>query len=158
MNERRYQMVRPCGQCPFRTDDTAIRFANRERAEEIEESAYRHGFPCHTTAELVEQDDDPLSGQEGYQFGEDTQHCAGYILMSFKSGYDTWPGIDNDEDLAERLQNQIDWKAPVFDNAEDFFEANSKKTGTSETIPPRRSSSPTSAIQSRHCPDRPTKA
>ena len=119
-------MVRPCTNCPFRTDGTAIRFANRERAEEIEESAYRHGFPCHASAELVEHDDEFLSQQDGFQFGESTQHCVGFIIMCFKSGYDSWPGIDNDEDLAERLQERIDWKAPVFESAEDFFDANSR--------------------------------
>lgn len=45
MSERRYDMTKPCANCPFRTGQGAIRFANRERAEEIEESAYRHGFP-----------------------------------------------------------------------------------------------------------------
>lgn len=126
MTTRRYDMIRPCARCPFRSDDGAIRFANRERAEEIEESAYRFGFPCHTTAELVEQDDHPLN-QDGFYFGNNTQHCIGYIIMCFKNGYDTWPGIENDEDLAEKLQGQVDWQAPVFDGAEDFFEANSRR-------------------------------
>lgn len=53
--------------------------------------------------------------------------------MCFKSGYDSWPGIGNDEELAERLQEQIDWKAPVFDSAEDFFEANSDKGRTARS-------------------------
>lgn len=122
MSERRYDMVRPCVNCPFRTDGDAIRFSGRERAEEIEESAYRHGFPCHITAEYVEEDD---GGEEGFRFKDGTQHCIGYIIMCFKHGYDTWPGIGNDEELADKLQYQIDWTAPVFDSTEDFFEANS---------------------------------
>ena len=122
----KYDMVRPCTNCPFRNDDTAIRFADRERAEEIEESAYRHGFPCHTTAELVEHDDDHLFQQDGFYFGENSQHCVGYIIMNFKSGHDCWPGLENDDDLAARLQDRVDWNAPVFGNAEEFFEANSK--------------------------------
>lgn len=124
MSTRRFDMSRPCLNCPFRKDQTAIRFANRDRAEEIEESAYRHGFPCHTTAELIEQDG--FGSQDGYHFGENSQHCIGYIIMCFKSGYDTWPGIGNDDDLADRLQHQVDWQAPVFDSAEDFFRANSR--------------------------------
>ena len=122
--ERRFDMKRPCVNCPFRTDGKAIRFAGRERAEEIEESAYRHGFPCHTTAEYVEHGD---SGEhDGFEFGDGSQHCIGYIIMCFKHGYDTWPGIGNDEELADRLQGQVDWQAPVFDSTEEFFEANSK--------------------------------
>ena len=56
MISRRYDMKRPCTNCPFRTDDTAIRFANKARAEEIEASAYLFGFPCHTTADYREKD------------------------------------------------------------------------------------------------------
>lgn len=33
----RFDLKTPCKNCPFRTDDTAIRFSCRERAEEIEE-------------------------------------------------------------------------------------------------------------------------
>ena len=126
MSQRRYDMVRPCANCPFRTDETAIRFADRERAEEIEESAYRYGFPCHTTGEYIE-DDDGYGEQDGFHFGEAGQHCIGYIIMCFQNGYDTWPGIGNDEELANRLQQQVDWKAPVFDNIEAFLEANSSQ-------------------------------
>ena len=121
---RHYDMTRPCTHCPFRTDEKAIRFSGRERAEDIEEQAYRRGFPCHTSAELVEEDG--YQEQSGYHFGENTQHCVGYIIMAFKTGYDSWPGIGNDEDLAAKLQDRIDWQAPVFDNTEDFFEANEK--------------------------------
>ena len=122
---RLYDMTKPCPQCPFSTVNGAIRFRNRDRAEEIEEYAYRHGFPCHTTAELVEHADG-WGQQDGFYFGKHTQHCAGYIIMALKSGYDTWPGIDNDDKLSARLQDQIDWYAPVFDNTEAFFEANSQ--------------------------------
>ena len=109
MSERHYDLVRPCTNCPFRTDETAIRFAARERDEEIEESAYRYGFPCHTTAE----DEDGYGLQDGFYFGENSQHCVGYIIMSFKAGYDVWPGINNDEELAARLLQQVDWQAPA---------------------------------------------
>ena len=126
----RYDLKRPCRHCPFRTDETAIRFQCRERAEEIEEGAYRNGFPCHKSADLIETDD-INGGQDGYALGENTQHCVGYIIMQFKSGmaYGGWPGIGNDEELVEHLEAQIDWDAPVFENDEEFFAANEEKNG-----------------------------
>lgn len=120
----RFDLKTPCLNCPFRSDKTAIRFACRERAEEIEESAYRNGFPCHLSA-VDTSEDDPEYG--GYVFGENTQHCAGYIIMQLNEGYDSpWPGIYNDEDLLDKLAMQMDRKAPVFADSEAFFSANER--------------------------------
>lgn len=117
-----YDLKRPCKHCPFRTDETAIRFSCRERAKEIEESAYRRGFPCHESAVCIEEDE---FDQGGFVFGENTQHCAGAIIMFLKAGYTAWPGIDNDDELYDRLCEQVDWKAPVFQDEEAFLRANS---------------------------------
>ena len=119
----RFDLREPCTHCPFRSDETRIAFGGRERAEEIEEQAYRHGFPCHVSAEVRE---DPVTGEEGFVAGERTQHCAGYLLLQLRDGGGTpWPGIGNDEELADRLAGQLDWNAPVFETAKDFIEANS---------------------------------
>ena len=115
-----FVMRRPCEHCPFRTDATAIRFAARERAEEIEELAYRYGFPCHETADTHEDED---TGQGGYYFGEDSQHCVGHTIMRINEGGNPWPGIDNDEELACRLAEHVDLEAPVFASSDDFIEA-----------------------------------
>lgn len=119
----RYDLKTPCKNCPFRTDETAIRFASRARAEEIEETAYRNGFPCHLSAEHVEEEDDPL-GEGGFYATEDGQHCIGAIIMYMRSGETCWPGLGNDEELVERLRGQIDEAAPVFETPEDFLDAN----------------------------------
>lgn len=121
----RYDLKRPCKHCPFRTDETAIRFSCRERAVEIEESAYRNGFPCHESVDLIESDDID-SDQDGYVFGENTQHCVGFIIMQLKGGGagSPWPGIGNDEELLTRLEGQVDREAPVFETTEDFLAAN----------------------------------
>ena len=120
---RRYDMTKPCLHCPFRNDGTAIRFAARERAADIEESAYRNGFPCHSSAEYVEHEFG--NGEfDGYHFDDNTQHCAGYIIMMMKSNCDVWPGIENDENLSQWLQDRIDWQAPVFNDTEEFLDAN----------------------------------
>ena len=117
----RFDLTTPCTNCPFRSDETRITFRGRERAREIEEHAYRQGFPCHTSAVVREN---PITGDEEFIEGERTQHCAGYILMQLHEGYGSpWPGIDNDDELLDRLTETMDWKAPVFENSEAFFEA-----------------------------------
>ena len=123
MTTRAYDMKRPCINCPFRTDDTAIRFANRERAVEIEESAYRYGFPCHVTAH---HDEDGNCGGGAFVFGRGSQHCVGYIIMQLKASDTGWPGIGNDGVLRDSMAEQVDWDAPVFDSADDFYAANDR--------------------------------
>lgn len=119
----RFDLKTPCKNCPFRTDATAIRFACRERAEEIEESAYRNGFPCHLSAELEEETDFHEGGYVFDQLGK-TQHCVGALIMHINDGFDSTPGTGNDPDLFERLAARLDFKAPVFDSVEAFLDAN----------------------------------
>lgn len=122
----RFDLKTPCKNCPFRSDATRITFRDRERAEEIEEQAYRRGFPCHLSAEVID-DEDTLDGESGgFYPTEQTQHCVGYIIMQIYENGDgsPWPGIDNDEDLLDRLSWQVDMGAPVFRSTEDFFKAN----------------------------------
>ena len=129
----RFDLTEPCENCPFRSDDNRIRFGDRERAEEIEEAAYRKGFPCHVSAKYEEDEE---SGDGGYVFGEDTQHCAGYILMELRDGgHSGWPGIGNDEELAERLATKMNWNAPVFQNADEFLAANTRQRWTETRRP-----------------------
>ena len=125
-NLSRFKLQRPCRHCPFRNDETRIRFASRERAIEIEDQAYRQGFPCHETAEYQ---DDPEGDRAGFVFGEHSSFCIGYVIMRLKTdGSDgcPWPAIDNDERLLTALSKHLgDWRnAPVFDTEEEFFAAN----------------------------------
>jgi hypothetical protein len=121
----RFDLKNPCKNCPFRNDKTRIRFSGTARAEEIEESAYRSGFPCHLSA-VDTSEDDPDNG--GYVAGEHTQHCAGYLIMKINEGFETsWPGIDNDEELYDRLAEQLNLKAPVFGDVEEFINANASR-------------------------------
>ena len=115
-----YDLKTPCKNCPFSTTEHAIRFQCRERAEEIAESAYRNGFPCHLSA--VHEEEDEYGRGGGYGPGEKTQHCAGAIIMWMRDG-DPWPGIDNDDELLDRLVKQMDWDAPVFESEDDFISA-----------------------------------
>jgi len=107
----KFDMTKPCVNCPFRNDATRITFYNRERAEEIEEQAYRRGFPCHVTAENVEEGD-YLYTDEGFYATEESQMCAGFIAMSLNA--QDWPpswqdnedGLD-EEEMAECLEKTI---------------------------------------------------
>lgn len=118
-----FQLKRPCKNCPFAPTKTRIVFSCRERAEEISESAYRNGFPCHLSADLIEDDD---YGDSGFVFGAKTQHCVGALMMFIAEGQNDsgWPGIDNDDELMERIRDHVDWTAPHYDSEEDFIEAN----------------------------------
>lgn len=121
----KFKLKRPCAHCPFRTDGNPIRFAALERAQEIEEQAYRSGFPCHETVECRE---DPLTGDEGFHFDEGGSYCIGYVIMRLKQDgdCDPWPAIDNDEDLLRAVAEHLGdwWNAPVFESEAAFFEAN----------------------------------
>ena len=116
-----FQLKRPCKNCPFTPEDTRIRFMDKERATEIAESAYRNGFPCHLSAVDSDPDGESEDGG-GYVFGEKTQHCAGAIMMFLRDGNECgWPGIFNDEELAERLEQHMDWTAPHYESEDDFI-------------------------------------
>lgn len=114
----RFDLKTPCKNCPFRTDETAIRFYNRERAEEISESAYRNGFPCHLSAEIDEDDD-----EAGYEFGDDTQHCAGALMLFARHDDGTLPFTRLRESAQERVLGRLDWKAPVYEDESDFLDS-----------------------------------
>ena len=122
----RFKVTQPCRNCPFRTDANRILFRNRERAEEIEEHAYRQGFPCHETTDTHE---DLLTGMKSPAFGSQASHCAGYLVMKLKSeggGGAPWPGIGNDTELSEALSEHFgNWlRLDVFESEEEFFQAN----------------------------------
>lgn len=116
-----YQRRRPCRHCPFAPTNTRITFACRQRAEEISEQAYRRGFPCHESA-VDTSDEDP---DGGFEFGAKTQHCAGAVMMHLsENGGAEYPGIGNDDDLAAKLVDRLDWKAPHYKAEELFLRAN----------------------------------
>lgn len=114
----RFDLKGPCKNCPFRTDATAIRFACHERAEEIADSAYRNGFPCHLSAEVDEDDD-----EAGYEFGENTQHCAGALIMFARHDDGTLPFAALPEARQDEIRDRLEWAAPVYDDESDFLDS-----------------------------------
>lgn len=119
----RWDLKRPCENCPFANTEHSIKFACRERAEEIEESAYRNGFPCHVHAENVEESE---YDEGGYVFGDTPQHCWGAIAMYLKNGSGNVPweyAIEEDPELEARWWKRCDMEAyaKVFDGEEEFI-------------------------------------
>lgn len=112
----RFNLKNPCKNCPFADRPSRITFCGIERAAEIEESAYRYGFPCHLSAEFRENDRD----DDGFVPGPNTQHCAGAIGMFLNNGYTDWPGVNNDTPPGDY------WPAQkvAFASVEEFIEAN----------------------------------
>lgn len=72
----KFTLVRPCANCPFRTDIPG--FLREDRMEEIID-AIRSGatFTCHETTVLIEYDD----GDDEMTDGPNAQHCAGALIF-----------------------------------------------------------------------------
>ena len=104
-----------------------IRFACRERAEEIEESAYRNGFVCHEHATCVEGED----GEEGFTFGEDgEQHCVGALLMNLYDGNGNVPFEWLPEGEQDRIQSRLDFEYGTFyEGATEFLDSYGESKG-----------------------------
>ena len=68
---------------------------------------------------FVEDADDIF--ESGYFMAAESQHCAGYTIMQINQWGTSWPGIDNDEALLERLSAHVDLDSPVFASVEDFL-------------------------------------
>jgi len=118
----KWDLLRPCAHCPFnRGSSTRIVFRNRDRAEEIEEIAYRQGFVCHEHAELVERQ----IGEDVEEFYDDRedgsgQHCAGALIMYLQSCGGNVPFENLDEAEQHRIEERVDWRADVFENETEF--------------------------------------
>lgn len=126
----RFDLKKPCKHCPFANTPDRITFACRERAEEIEEIAYREGFVCHQHSEYREDHE----GFGSYHFGHDgaSQHCFGALAMYIKDGGANVPweyAIAEDPELEARWWSRADPKALkiIFDDEESFLAANDNK-------------------------------
>lgn len=110
----KFDLIRPCGNCPFRTDCLSG-WLGENRAEDIAHSLTGQDktFPCHKTTSTDEKGDTIET--------RDSQHCAGAMIMLEK--------LENPNQLmriAERLRMydrfKLDMDADVFDNPEEFIE------------------------------------
>ena len=126
----RFDLKKPCLNCPFADTPDRITFACRERAEEIEDMAYRQGFVCHLHSEHTEGDD---YDDGGFDFAADgsSQHCFGALAMFIKDGGSSVPwerACDDDPEIEERWWKRACTKAlaTIFDGEEAFLDANTE--------------------------------
>lgn len=100
-----FDLVKPCDNCPFRTD---IRpYLRKGRIAAIKQSLVRDNatFACHKTT------------RAGGASGRKQQHCAGALILCEKT--DTPAGVIQ---IAERLglydPSRLDMSSPVFNSWE----------------------------------------
>lgn len=105
----KYDLTKPCAQCPFRTDIPPYL-----RAERVYEFEYRE-FACHKTLEHDDEENETFAGPN-------SQHCAGSLICH-----------ENQETphqmmrIAERIgiydRKKLDMTAPVFESFDEMSEA-----------------------------------
>jgi len=115
----KYDLKRPCKNCPFRTDVKP--YIKAERAEEIADAISRQQqtFACHETTIECEEDSE---GNCGLTDGPNSQHCAGAMIILEKMQ------LPNQMmRIAERLgmydSRKLDMKSPVYEDLEEWIEA-----------------------------------
>lgn len=121
MGKGRLDLKTPCKNCPFRSDEHAIRFYDELRALTIYLSAQRHGFPCHKSAELT---DEELGSSYVFKNDGTTQHCVGALIMMAREGHIWTEGTGMSREVFEALRARMNDDAPVFNNVSEFLEAN----------------------------------
>lgn len=124
----KFDLIQACKLCPFRKGEGRITFACRERAEEIDEIAYREGFVCHEHSEHIEGDGEE-SGYFTFRDDGSSQHCFGALAMYLRNGDSTvvWEGAtERDGKLEEYWWDRVRDKtfAEIFESPEAFLEAN----------------------------------
>lgn len=112
----KFDLRRPCAECPFRNDRPG--YLTEERAEEIADavtSSRGSTFTCHKTTIP-----DPASDGEMMD-GPNAQHCAGALILAEKGGT-----VGQMVRIAERLglydASKLDMDAPIFEDAEEMIE------------------------------------
>lgn len=95
-------MTTPCNQCPF-----ILKMKHGFTLRKLKEFASGE-FPCHKTAECVEDEDEGSS----YQATKDSLHCAGALIFNEKRNTSTQMMR-----ICERIglydRTKLDMKAPV---------------------------------------------
>lgn len=110
----RFQLTKPCGNCPFRTDVRP--YLTRRRAEEIGDGI-THGdktFSCHKTNDYDRPD--------GEVETPDTQHCAGAMIMLEHMGQPNQM-MRIMERIGHYDRTALKMDAPVYTDVGDFIDA-----------------------------------
>jgi len=109
----KFDLVRPCAQCPFRRD--VAPFLTVGRVVELEDALVRQQqtFACHKTVDYDNESDEHDEDGEPIDFSDDEQHCAGAMILLEK--------LDKPNQMmriAERIgrydREKLDMNAPVY--------------------------------------------
>ena len=114
----KFELTKPCNNCPFRYDvEHQYGWLGEERAEEIIDSLERgETFPCHKTT--VDDEDSKWSERVATA---DSQHCAGaLILLEHLEQPNQMMRIAERLKLYDRTKLKMD--SPVFDETFGFIE------------------------------------
>jgi hypothetical protein len=116
----KFDLIRPCPHCPFRTD---IRpFLTPKRAREIGDAITRQQltFTCHETTVLDESD------EGGMRDGPNAQHCAGVLIMleKFQQPNQLMRWMER---IGKYDRRKLEMTAPVFDDAGQFVDAQKRR-------------------------------
>ena len=111
-----FNLVRPCGDCPFRSDKPFYLGASRRKEIAASITTGDQTFQCHQTTHL----DGEHFDDEGYYHAEgDEEHCGGALVFLEK--------LDQPNQMmriAERIglydRRALDMDAPVYDTAQAF--------------------------------------
>ncbi len=106
----RYNLKRPCKECPFRTDCGG--YLSKSRAKEIGEALVHGGktFACHKTTVPIDNE----NSETDMTTTLDSQHCAGALIMMEKMGVAPQNQMIR---IAERLgfynHEELDMESPI---------------------------------------------
>ena len=104
----KFDLKRPCGNCPFRNDRPDQEgWLGEERAQEIVDSLVQGTFVCHKTSDAL------------VDTKKEEQHCAGALIMLEKEDIPSQAMR-----IAERMgiynPGALDVTAPVFGDVDEF--------------------------------------
>ncbi len=119
----RFDLVRPCGDCPFRTDTPCD--LGEEDANTIILAMFGRGdaFACHKTVEYANP-----GSYEGGICTESSQHCAGALILAEKAQE---RGLMAEAALRQGKfdPDRLDMTAPVVASAAEFLEGQDRVRG-----------------------------
>lgn len=120
----RFDLARPCDNCPFRTDRDA--FLSKERAAEIADALLPYPgkdqtFACHKTLGYDEEAEETTVRPK-------SQHCAGAMIVLEKMGKPNQM-MQISERLHFRDPAKLDMSSPVFDTMGDFVDHHANMRG-----------------------------
>ncbi len=126
----RYDLRRPCANCPFRSDIKPFLTPDRVLDLQAEIESAGKTFICHKTVDY-----DCVSDEGDYAGSGSDQHCAGALILLEKefNGRSNGPGcmVNQMARLANRFGSfnpyELDIEAPVYESFEAMYDAHCKE-------------------------------